>query len=1414
MSANREPLKVATVLIALLLSTAYTWPSSPATVHTRTVTAIQQRANTVTGSDPSVALQIDPSHAGNQPSDSLAPPLNKQWDLDLQGPVSYPLIANGCAYVIVNGGAGGGPRIYALDLATGATLWGPIDLGGDPTAAAYDGGRIFTVNQSGVMQALDAATGQILWITPLPDEWSFDAPPTALNGLVYVQGGGTGAEVYAVNEADGTVKWGYSDTHLDLGTGALVVTNTAVYVAAPFQDVYAFNSQTGAPLWVDLHPGSGIGGSTASLYQNKLYARYTAQEGGNLILDANTGAELGTFSADAPPAFSGNQGFFRSGTTLTAVDLTTNAVDWQFSGDGQLNSAPVVANGFVYIGSAGGNVYALPLATGSPVTTLTAGEPVTAFADGISVADLAIGDRTLLVPAGTHLVAFADGAPATSPSPVPPPSASLEAPTGGLSQAVGLQIDTSHSGLQQADSEVPPLPKAWVRDLPVVGSGVSASSPIVADGDAFVVLENHVYALNLQTGADAWSPILTNPYSTIAYADHRLFIEDLYGLLTAVNSTTGAVLWSVTLPIEIARAPTVFGGIVYVGAYQFAGKLYAVSAQTGEVLWSVADGIDAAGAPAVSSTGVYAVLACGETHAFNPLTGAPLWSKPGSCSSGGGGSTSSLFGGRLYIHDTFIGRHFVTDAATGNNIRLYPSSALPAFDGSLGFFLAGTTLQAEDLLSGTIRWAFTGDGGLVTSPIVVNGYVYVGSSSGVFYAVSALSGQQVWSDNTGAAFLGGTSYGATGNAAGEGMVIAVAGSRLVAYGSHAAVITGISPNVGPLVGGTTVTIAGARFTGATAVYFGAAAASIVSITDTEITVITPPMTASGPVDVTVTVPSGTSVITSADANRFTYVDLATTTTTTAVASSSNPSTVGGSVTYTATVSPTPNGGTVKFTDNAITLAGCGAVAVNTSTGKAACTTSYGAAGSHAIVASYSGDTNFAASSGSLTQQVITATAVAVLPAMANGAYGGYVTAATIQNTGTAPAAIRIDYYDQNGSPVGAGDSMANLPVNGSWTVRQDNGNSFPSSGGDAAQAGSAVVYSSQPVASFVNEFAPGNVGDATSYSGIQVPSGVGATLYAPTIVNNAYGGYTTGIGLLNQGNSPTNVSITYRDGSGAVLKTQTVSGLAAHAYHALYSGDTTLALPSGFAGTATITSSAGQPLGAVVNEVGPGGQFSSYDAVPSGSALLNVPAALNNAFGGYYTGMGIQNTSASSGTVTVTYYDAAGASTVKSFTIPGNGSLGVYQGSATDGPAVGAYTATITSTLPLAAIVNEVAPSTTSAKQSTSYNAFASGSPTLNLPLVENAGSDPWNTGEGIMNTGTGSTTVTVTYYNTATGAAVSTPQTLTLAPHAFWGLYQPTGGLSSGTRATAVITTSSGGQVAAICNESSSTTFMSYDGQ
>ena len=163
--------------------------------------------------------------------------------------------------------------------------------------------------------------------------------------------------------------------------------------------------------------------------------------------------------------------------------------------------------------------------------------------------------------------------------------------------------------------------------------------------------------------------------------------------------------------------------------------------------------------------------------------------------------------------------------------------------------------------------------------------------------------------------------------------------------------------------------------------------------------------------------------------------------------------------------------------------------------------------------------------------------------------------------------------------------------------------------------------------------------------------------------------------------------------------------------------------------------------------------------------------------------------------------------------VPADGYLGVYQG--TDLSVAGPYTASITSTVAIAVIVNEVAPSSTSAKQSTSYNTFAAGAASANLALVESSGSDGWSTGEGIMNTAAVTAIIKVSYFDASSGSAIGTQQSFSVPPDAFVGLYQPSGGLPAGDRATAqVIISSNGGAVAVITNESNSTSFMSYDGQ
>jgi len=81
-------------------------------------------------------------------------------------------------------------------------------------------------------------------------------------------------------------------------------------------------------------------------------------------------------------------------------------------------------------------------------------------------------------------------------------------------------------------------------------------------------------------------------------------------------------------------------------------------------------------------------------------------------------------------------------------------------------------------------------------------------------------------------------------------------------------VAGVSPSAGPAGGGTSVVITGSNLSGATAVSFGATAATGFSINSaTQITATSPAGT--GTVDVTVTTPGGTSATSAVD--QFTYV---------------------------------------------------------------------------------------------------------------------------------------------------------------------------------------------------------------------------------------------------------------------------------------------------------------------------------------------------------------------------------------------------------------------------------------------------------------------------------------------------------------------------------------------------------------
>ncbi|MDQ2785184.1 MAG: IPT/TIG domain-containing protein [Chloroflexota bacterium] len=96
------------------------------------------------------------------------------------------------------------------------------------------------------------------------------------------------------------------------------------------------------------------------------------------------------------------------------------------------------------------------------------------------------------------------------------------------------------------------------------------------------------------------------------------------------------------------------------------------------------------------------------------------------------------------------------------------------------------------------------------------------------------------------------------------------GSKTSAYTyvTPAPTVTGIAPTSGPIAGGTSVTISGTNFTGATAVTFGGANATTFSVTNsTTITATSPAKVAGGAAIVAVSTPGGTAN----SPTNFTYI---------------------------------------------------------------------------------------------------------------------------------------------------------------------------------------------------------------------------------------------------------------------------------------------------------------------------------------------------------------------------------------------------------------------------------------------------------------------------------------------------------------------------------------------------------------
>lgn len=83
--------------------------------------------------------------------------------------------------------------------------------------------------------------------------------------------------------------------------------------------------------------------------------------------------------------------------------------------------------------------------------------------------------------------------------------------------------------------------------------------------------------------------------------------------------------------------------------------------------------------------------------------------------------------------------------ATGNGVLSSPAVA----NGAVYVGSEDHNVYALNATTGTELWSFPTSSGVYSSPAVANGMVYVGSENGTIYALNATSGAQLWSFATG-----------------------------------------------------------------------------------------------------------------------------------------------------------------------------------------------------------------------------------------------------------------------------------------------------------------------------------------------------------------------------------------------------------------------------------------------------------------------------------------------------------------------------------------------------------------------------------------------------------------------------------------------------------------------------------------
>lgn len=411
------------------------------------------------------------------------------------------------------------------------------------------------------------------------------------------------------------------------------------------------------------------------------------------------------------PAFRGDPA--HSGIYATDKLPSLDRLAWKFKTGAKVVSSPAISGGTVYVGSADRVVYALSAADGAVRWRYKTGGAV---------------NSSPAVSADTVFVASADGN-----------LYALGASDGKLRWkfATAGERRFTAPGIHGATPRTESMPDPF---------DVFLSSPTVVAGVVYFGSgDHHVYAVDASSGVLRWSFETGDVvHASPAVADGVVYIGSWDRNLYALNAATGALIWKfqtgddkeIYNQVGIASSAAVAAGTVFFGCRD--GHFYAVDAKTGARKWAHDNKKGwVIASPAVGGGVVYFPTSDGERFkALDAATGATIYdvaNKAVSFSSPAIAQGTVFYGssdGWLHAVDASTGRikaEFQTDGSKANAARYIGR------DGRIDTAALYPEFTLDGMIIGLDRMFSLGS--VLSSPVVVDGVVYFGSTDGNVYAL-------------------------------------------------------------------------------------------------------------------------------------------------------------------------------------------------------------------------------------------------------------------------------------------------------------------------------------------------------------------------------------------------------------------------------------------------------------------------------------------------------------------------------------------------------------------------------------------------------------------------------------------------------------------------------------------------------